>query len=341
MRAATIPITAPAWSDFVSSHPDATPFHLPGWALTIADCYGFEASALVVRDTDDEILAGIPTLAVRSPLGGVRWVSLPFTDRCTLLTRPGTDEEQIVEALREAVSSGHVRELEIRAGLPSSDGLYPVEVGYLHTMELPQDSAQLRPNKGHRHSRNRAIRDGITVTRDAPTADFRDFYKLQSLTRRRLGVPVQPRRFFGLMWEHLIAKGEGFVMTATLDGELLAKGVYLGHNGTLVAKYYASDPRQPANRASYLIDWETMVAACGDGYHTFDMGRSDPEADGLRLYKSSWGMTETPLVYTTISTTPIGQRSALRTGGMSRQILQRSPVWVCQAIGEVLYRWTA
>lgn len=341
MKAATVPITGPAWVDFVSSHPNATPFHLPSWGLTIADCYGFEAFALVVRDTDGEILAGLPVIAVRSPLGRMRWVSLPFSDTCTLLVRSGTDELQVVEAIREGVFAGRADELEIRSSLPTADGLYPMEVGYVHTMELPRDPAQLRPNKGHRNSRNRAIRDGITITRDAPTENLEHFYRLQSLTRRRLGVPVQPRRFFSLLWERLLAHGDGFVMTATLDGEVLAKGVYLGHNGTLVAKYYASDPRQPPSNASYLMDWETMVAGCNDGYHALDMGRSDPEAGGLRLYKSSWGMTEAPLIYTTISPNPVVQRTLLRSGDLSKRILRRSPVWACRAIGEVLYRWTA
>ena len=75
----------------------------------------------------------------------------------------------------------------------------------------------------------------------------------------------------------MIAPGHGFVATATADGEVLSAAVYLIHNGVLVAKYQGSDPRLPDKRAGYLIDWEMMVAGCASGYHTLDLGRSDPE----------------------------------------------------------------
>ncbi len=54
-------IDDPRWLEFVESHPDATPFHLPAWAALIAECYRFEAFVLAMRDTDGgEILAGAP-----------------------------------------------------------------------------------------------------------------------------------------------------------------------------------------------------------------------------------------------------------------------------------------
>ena len=79
-----------------------------------------------------------------------------------------------------------------------------------------------------------------------------------------------------------------------------------------MAKYQGSDPGLPDKRAGYLIDWEMMVAGCAGGYHTLDLGRSDPGADGLRLYKSSWGAKEEPLTYTHVSRTRAARRPRLR-----------------------------
>jgi CelD/BcsL family acetyltransferase involved in cellulose biosynthesis len=340
MRVTTIPIGDPQWCDFTSSHPLATPFHLPAWTSVIADCYHFDAFVLAIRDRDREILAGAPTVAVRSPFGRLRWVSLPFSDSCPLLVRADAAADEVVGALSEYVLAGPARELEVRAELPEAERLYRVEVGYDHVLELPRDPADLHPNKGHRNSRNRAIRKGVQVTRGNGAHDVATFYRLHALTRRRHGVPVQPRRFFDLIQDRLLAHGHGFVATATLDGEVLASGLYLHHNGTLAAKFYASDPGRPDVGAGYLIEWETMVAACVEGYHTLDMGRTDFGADGLRLYKSSWGTVERPLVYTHISRTPlIEQRPSV--GDLPARIIRRSPVWVCRALGEVLYRWSA
>lgn len=341
MNVVTTPMSDPHWGAFSASHPEATPFHLPEWASVIAECYGFEAFALTVRDSDGEVLAGAPVIAVRSPLGGVRWISLPYSDTCKMLIRDDADVSSVIEVLGHHVASADVRSLEVRMLLPEASGVHIQDVGYIHTLELPDDASKLRPNKGHRYSRNRAMREGVRVVLGTAKDDIDTFYRLHTLTRRRHGVPVQPRRFFDLVWSRLIAPGHGFVTTASYEGEVLAAGVYLGHNGTLVAKYHASDPSQPDRRAGYLIDWETMVAGCDRGYHTLDLGRSDPGADGLRLYKSSWGSAESPLAYTHFSPQAPSSGGLSKAGELSRGIIRRSPLWVCRALGEAMYRWSA
>lgn len=341
MRISAIPIDDPRWSAFVSSHPDAGPFHLPAWASMIAECYRFESFALTAIDTDGEILAGIPVIAVRSPLGGRRWVSLPFTDWCTPLIRADVAADDVLAALTEHALAGLVRELEVRFALPPAPDRHPVTAGYLHTMALPPDPAMIHLNKSHRNKRNNALRNGVRVTRGCTPQDIAAFYVMHTLTRRRLGVPVQPRRFFDLLRVRLLTPGHGFVATATFGGEFLSAAVFLVHNGTLLSKYHGSDPRLPDKRAGYLIDWEMMVLGCTSGCHTLDLGRSDLDAVGLRNYKSRWGTAETPLVYTHVSRAPPVLSHGSSVGGLSRQIIRRSPPWVCRAIGEVFYRWAA
>jgi CelD/BcsL family acetyltransferase involved in cellulose biosynthesis len=340
MRVTIIPIGDPRWSEFTSSHSSATPFHLPAWTSVIADCYRFDAFVLALLDTDGEVLAGAPTVAVRSPLGRPRWVSLPFSDHCPLLARPDADAGEVADALTEFVLAGPPRDLEVRSSLPASAGRYPVEAGYRQFVQLPSDPRDLHPNKTHRNSRNRAQRAGVRVVRGRSADDVAIYYRMHTLTRRRLGVPVQPRGFFDLIAERLIAPGHGFVATATLRGEPVAAGLFLDHNGTIVAKFGASDPRRPDTGAGYLLDWEIMSAACVEGYHTFDCGRTDPGADGLRLYKAGWGATEMPLAYTRVSErAPATVRT--RVGGLPAWFIRSSPLWVCRGLGELLYRWTA
>jgi hypothetical protein len=72
-----------------------------------------------------------------------------------------------------------------------------------------------------------------------------------------------------------------------------------------------------------------------------DFGRTDLEGgDGLRYYKRGWGAVETPLVYTHISRTP-PSGSSLSVGNLPKRMIRSSPPWVCRALGEVLYRWSA
>lgn len=341
MRIAEIPVTDPTWAEFTHTHPGATPFHLPEWASLIADCYGFPTFALVLRDTGDDIVAGIPVVAVRSPFRGLRWVSLPYSDTCEMLVREGVDQAAVMEKVRAHVLDGPAIELEVRSELPLSADVHAVAVGYNHVVDLPEDPANLRPHKSHRHCRNRASRMGVRVDRGVSAEHVATFYRLHTLTRRRHGVPVQPHRFFEMLGERLIAPGRGFVSIANYEGQPVAAALFIGHNGTLVAKYGASDPDHSDLGAGHLIDWDSMVAGCIEGYKRLDLGRTDFGADGLRYYKVSWGAIEYPLSYSHVSSTPPMSAGVPRMGGLSKRIIRHSPVWVCRGIGEVFYRWSA
>jgi len=341
MRVDVVPIENPEWCEFATSHPAGTIFHLPVWTSIIADCYRFNAFALTVRTGQGEIVAGVPIVEVRSPWGGVRWTSLPFSDVCPLLARPEADLDDVVGTIRDYVITGPVRELEVRGSLPSTEDAHATHVGYHHRLRLPSDPSDLHPNKGHRYNRNLAKRAGVRVVQGSTAFDVMTYYRLHTLTRRRLGVPVQPRRFFDLIAERLVTQGYGFVATAMLDGEAIASGLYLGHNGVLTAKFGASDPAHRNTGAGSLCDWEVMVSASREGqFHTLDFGRTDADAEGLRAYKSGWGAEETPLIYTQISRQAQGVTRP-HVGALPQRIIQQSPTWVCRALGEVLYRWSA
>jgi len=165
MLVSPIPIEDPNWQTFVISHPTASVFHLPAWTSTIADCYRFDAFVLAMRDSEQEILAGLPVVAMRSPFGRRRLVSLPFSDVCPVLARPDASIEDFVVALREYVMASGISGLEVRSSLPSDADCHLLQVGYHHVVGLPRNSDDLHPNKGHRNARNRALRNGIHITR--------------------------------------------------------------------------------------------------------------------------------------------------------------------------------
>jgi CelD/BcsL family acetyltransferase involved in cellulose biosynthesis len=340
MNVREVPLTDPAWREFVSSHPDATPFHLPDWAGVVADCYGFQAFALTVSDGAGEVVAGLPVVAVRNLTGRLRWVSLPFSDSCSPLVRELVPLEDVTEAIAGYARSRGVADLEVRAALPHASGRFPIEVGFGYALELPGDAADLHVSKGHRQNRNHAVRSGITIRHGVAPEDTAAFYRLHVLTRRRQGVPVQPRRFFELIGERMLARGHGFVSTAMFDGEPVAAGLYLTHGRTIVAKFRASDPARQESGAGFLVDWNGIAVACAEGYRTLDFGRTDRGEEGQRRYKAGWGAVESPLVYTHVSAeAPASSRVSV--GEVSRAILRHSPPWVTRALGEALYRWTA
>jgi CelD/BcsL family acetyltransferase involved in cellulose biosynthesis len=335
-------MTDPRWAEFVETHPAATPFHHPDWTREVAGCYGFRGFALVTRDATGAIRAGLPVVEVRHLHSGPKWVSLPYTDYCPPLVSKEQDEGQLVAALQQASRAAGVRRVEIRAPVAGGSAAGPAALR--HVLALSRDPAEIyagfHRSQVQRNIR-RAEREGLTVRRATGPYDLADiFYRLHLRTRRRQGVPVQPRRFFRLLWENVIATGLGSVLIAEVSAQPIAAAVFLAWNETVIYKFGASDASSWSLRPNHLLFWHAIRAACEQGRRWFDFGRTDIGQEGLRNFKLSWGAVEEPLVYETLGGKPgsarLAEGMAVR---MLRPVIRHSPLLLCRAFGETLYRY--
>jgi CelD/BcsL family acetyltransferase involved in cellulose biosynthesis len=344
MDAAVVELTDHRWTDFVTAHPAATPFHHPGWTEVLAACYGFRAFALTVSDLTGAVRAGLPVVEVRHLRGGPKWVSLPYTDYCPLLASTTQEEEQLTGALYRASRAAGARHVEIRAPVAGDSAAGPAALR--HVLALTRDSAEVYTGF-HRsqvqRSIRRAEREGLTVRLAARQEDLvGTFYRLHLRTRRRQGVPVQPRRFFRLLWEHAITAGLGSVLIVEASARPIAAAVFLAWNDTVIYKFGASDPDSLSLRPNHLLFWHAIRSACEQGYRWFDFGRTDIGHEGLRRFKLSWGAVEEPLVYAALGGRPgpasAGEGRAARLLG---PVIRHGPLVLCRAFGETLYRYVA
>ena len=148
-----------------------------------------------------------------------------------------------------------------------------------------------------------AERRGLTIGRAQSERDVTEtFYGLHLQTRRRLGVPSQPKRFFRLLWRRVLEPGGGFALIVRRGQLAVAAGIFLVGRGVTIYKYGASDARYQADCPNDLLMSSAIREACRDGSRIFDFGRSELTATGLRAFKSGWGAAEEPLVYATIGT---------------------------------------
>lgn len=330
------------WLAFVGSHPDATAFHHPAWMELLADTYGYRPSVLALTDPEGEVAAGVPLLEVRSWLAGSRFVSLPFTDHCPPLSRDAETLAGLSARFAEWSVSDGVRRLEIRGTMPEAPGVIEAVVGVRHVLPLEGDSRQIRsrfkPERGK--GVRKAERDGVDVrltrTRDGLAA----FYRLHCLTRRKLGVPVQPARFFEGLWRKIIDRNLGHVLLAYRSGQPIAGAVLLTWNGQLILKYSASDPSQLRFRPNNLVVWAAIDWGCRNGCRQMDFGKTDLDDTGLRAFKLGWASTEVPLSYCFVGTEPPKPRTGLARRTASRMIRVSPPV-VARGVGELFYRHLA
>jgi CelD/BcsL family acetyltransferase involved in cellulose biosynthesis len=329
----------PQWLGLLESHPDATLFHHPSWSRLLTESYGGRASVLLQTDADGQAVAGMPLVAVHKPFTRRRFVSLPFTDYSPPLATSAANLDLLTSNLLGWQRTVGARQIAVHGALPGLPGVHSVVRGYRHVLALDRGSDRLfeglKGSPVHRATR-KARREGITTSISASRADLGPFYRLHLQTRRRLGVPVQPRRFLATMWRELVMGGLGFVVFAYKDSRAIAAALFLAWNGNLIYKFGASDPRYWELRPNNLVMWTAIEWACQQGYRQLDFGRTDLDNPGLREFKRRWGSTEVPLVYSYAGTAPSESTARIPMAALAR-LIRSSPPVVCRAMGELLY----
>lgn len=331
----------PRWRAFVQSVPTASPFHQPEWGRLIADCYRYDAFVCALQ-TGDQLVAGVPLIEAKIPLRGRRWISLPFTDSCEPLASDPSALAVLAAGLERKRQAAGVKRVEIRGALPGADARAQAVT---HALELEPDADAVFARfkqKSVRHAIRQSERKGVTVRMGRTRDDLLGtFYSLHVATRRRLGTPVQPRRYFELLWERIIAPGHGFVLVAEANGAPIAAAVFLAANGEIVYKYSASDADAWSLRPNNALLWHAIRWGCENGFRRFEFGRSELENEGLRSFKRSWGTEELPLVVSTLGEAGQASPGVGPVGALAASVIRHSPNVACRAAGALLYRYAA
>ncbi len=334
----------PAWARFVAGHPEATCFHQPAWLATLTGSYGFRAFVAVQRDPAGTIVAGLPLVEVRRPTGARRWSCLPFSDECGPVVGPGGSAAALVEYADTLRRAEGVADLEVRTGL-EVPGARSRQVAVVHTLALQSPAEDgprpSRPRASVRRHVATASRLGVQVRVGETAGELIDaYYRLHVQTRRRQGVPTQPRSYFRQLWEQMVEPGHGFVLIARHGRAAVAGAVYLLGGRTVTYKYGASDSRSWPLRPNHAVMAAAIDWATDRRYTTFDFGRTDLDNPGLVQFKDSWGAQGRPLWYTSFSGRA-GYRAGSPVHSLIAPLIRRSPTFVCRGLGELLYRYAA
>ena len=329
-------LTDQRWRSFVAGAPGVTLFHRAEWTAVVSETYGFKSFALIGRERG-EAVAGAPFLKIGRPFRH-RWCSLPYTDALTPAGESGA-AERFVGALAQRARDG-ISSVELRAAFDVS-GAHPRVAGVRHILPLTEgaDAVIRRIAPAHLRNARHAERAGVEISVGTADEDVEGFYSLHVRTRRRLGLPVQPARFFRNLAAELIAPGFGYIATAQLGRRRLAAAVFLCSGRTLVYKYGASDEREWSYRPNDLLFRTVIADAASRGFRELDFGRTDVADAGLRRFKSGWGAEEAPLVYTVLGDSR--HRSAASAVRLISPLIRRMTPSFSRALGEVLYRYSA
>jgi CelD/BcsL family acetyltransferase involved in cellulose biosynthesis len=329
------PIEDPRWAAFVAGASQASVFHHPRWLALLREQYGYPMTACCATDADGRVRAGLPLALISSRLTGRRLVALPFSDVCPPLGEDGA-EQRLPAALDDLRASLGV-ELRVHGPLAGVGGSGPAYHHHLVGLEPDVEAVQRRFTRRQAlQGVRRAQREGVVIEHRTDPEALATFYRLHAGTRRRQGIPTQPRPFI-LAFAGLFEQELGFVSLASVEGRPIAAAVFLAHNGVLTYKYGASDPRFLDRRPNNLLFMHAIRWGCERGLHTFDLGRTDLDHESLRAFKLMWGAEERLLQYTSLGEQSASRRSVQPPAAM-RVLIRRAPLILGRGLGALLYR---
>jgi len=328
------------WKEFVEGHQESTVFHHPLWSNVLEKSYGYRPFVIALEDKSGQLVAGSPVVEVDSWLTGKRWVSLAFSDHCKPLAKNADDLQLLIKGLMLKTRESNIPRIEIRHEFPTVSTNTNTRSYFIHTLKLDKEPGELFKEfrkKGVQYCIKKASKSGVVVSQSYDLASLMSFYDLHLLTRKKLGVPIQPRRFFQTLWENMITNQMGFTMLACHEDKVLAGSVFLYYKKKLIYKYGATDPRYLNFYANHALLWKAIQWGCENGMQILDWGRTDKGNEGLRQFKLGWGTEEENLVYTFLGNPPDHSITGWKQK-LSENAIRRSPVWVGRVLGELLYK---
>ena len=285
------------WNELARSHQESKVYHLYEWGTLLKVVHGHR---LVYLEEEDGVL---PLALVKSFIFGNRLLSLPFADYGGPCTQDKGEADQLISRAEEIAREFKVDFLEIRA--PAKDYFEVfAEHGFTRrddylTFILPLDKKLEELWKGIGFKKRNKVRgaekNDVQVRLATSKPDLGKFYALYLETMKKLGSPPQSYRFFETMW-NLFYPQNLILPLAIHDGEVIASGIFLTHNGTLHHAYSCSSKEHLGLAPNDLIQWQVIKWGKEQGFQQLDFGRTR-ENSGAYVFKRSWGGELVPMPY--------------------------------------------
>ena len=143
----------------------------------------------------------------------------------------------------------------------------------------------------------KAERQGLRFVRDNSESAVHLFYLLFARTRRAMGIPVFPRKFFVAMWRHIIRSGGGQLFLVYQNDEPIHAMICFASKDTFIPAYAAPQNRWRKLYPSEYMFWNSIVWAIEHGFRSYDFGADSFRQEGLLFFKRKWGGVQQRMAY--------------------------------------------
>jgi serine/alanine adding enzyme len=271
--------------------------HAPEWAAVIQQAYGHEPLYLAASDSGGGT-AVLPAFIVRRPFFGTAVTSMPFLDGGGPCSDTPEVAGSLVEMLADEARRLGAAFVELRCSRRLPIPWDPSEHKVNLSLPLPSTPEVLWRgfDKSVRNQVRKAERSGLSV--DFGGAEYLDaFYGTFASRMRELGSPVHDRRFFRAIVDEFGSRVR--IGLVRIGGMPVGGLIALGFRETLSVPWASCLSEYRALCPNMLLYWETIRAACLEGFRRFDFGRSS-RGSGTYRFKRQWGAVESPLFWYTI-----------------------------------------
>jgi hypothetical protein len=334
------PLDDPLWDERLLDRRGYSFFHSSAWARVLTETYGFTPHYFIERKRG-RLKKVVPVMEVDSLWTGRRGVSLPFTDYCDPIVE---DQDGFTEIFEQIKTVGQRRGwdyLELR-GIDGAFGSGPRSVEYYgHLLDLSGGEAAIKKKFRSSTLRNikKAEASGVEVEVLQSMEGIREFYRLNSLTRRDHGLPPQPWKFFENIHINILNKGRGFLVLSIKEHRAISGVVIFFFGETAVYKYGASDKRYQHMRPSNLAMWKGIAKCMELGLKRLCLGRTDLGHQGLKQFKEGWGAVQSKIAYRKFNfNSQSFEISEKNNAGLPGILLRRFPLPILKTMGRLLYR---
>ena len=326
------------WNELLGSYKGVTLYHREPWLNLLAAAYDLKIRVATL-ERNGRVDAGCVFARSKKPLS--RYVrSLPFSDYCPPLASSPEARTELMNAL--ARCSDALGAWEMRG----SDGAARWEtVNCFSTWKLdlarPLSAIEKDVNEAYRRQARRARAEGIVIEKGSSGAMTSRFYAMHLETRKRLGVPSQPWRFFDLARETFAGQNAFEVWIASHRGRDVAGIILLIDGSDLYYKWAARLLSGPPG-ANHQLVWSAIEEFTGKAA-TLDLGRTDNRNEGLVRFKRHLGATRVPLPYAYFPHAPRNISAEAPAGArkLMSKLWRRLPMPVARALSGMVYSYLA
>jgi len=152
-------------------------------------------------------------------------------------------------------------------------------------------------------------------------------------------VPPQPFAFFENVHRFVIEKGQGMIALARIDNRPVAASVFLHSANEAIYKYGASDHRFLACRPNNMVFWEAIRWYLKKGIVRMNLGRTEPNNEGLLQFKRSWSGTEQSVNYFRYDFDHKAFiNKSTKLSPLVNSIFNKTPVCLSRLMGRIIYK---